>query len=82
MGWRFKPHSCERLLVVCRQDNPGRLLGMVNNAAEARVMLEALEAGTSGVVLKTEDPLQVADRRHLHAPTDCAAINLAQLGWL
>lgn len=32
---------------------------MVKTAAEGRVMLEALEAGTAGVVLRTEDPLQV-----------------------
>ena len=32
---------------------------MVKTAAEGRVMLEALEAGTAGVVLNTEDPLEV-----------------------
>lgn len=43
----------------CFQDKPASLLGLATSAEDARVMLEALEAGTSGVVLKTEDPLQV-----------------------
>lgn len=51
-------------LLNCLQDKPASLLGLATSAADARVMLEALEAGTSGVVLKTEDPLQV----HPHAP--------------
>ncbi len=32
---------------------------MATSASDARVMLEALETGTAGVVLKTDDPLQV-----------------------
>jgi len=32
---------------------------MAISASDARVMLEALEVGTAGVVLKTDDPLQV-----------------------
>ncbi|KAL3142562.1 hypothetical protein ABBQ38_002882 [Trebouxia sp. C0009 RCD-2024] len=45
-------------LVAAFQDKPASLLGLATSAEDARVMLEALEAGTSGVVLKTEDPLQ------------------------
>ena len=41
------------------QDKPGSLLGVATSAADARVMLEALEAGTAGAVLRTSDPLQV-----------------------
>ena len=48
----------------CLQDKPASLLGLATSAEDARVLLEALEAGTSGVVLKTEDPLQV----YLHVP--------------
>lgn len=48
----------------CLQDKPASLLGLATSAEDARVMLEALEAGTSGVVLKTQDPLQV----HSHVP--------------
>lgn len=48
-------------MVATFQDKPARLLGMVKSAAEGRVMLEALEAGTAGVVLNTEDPLQVRE---------------------
>eukprot|EP00879_Flechtneria_rotunda_P030630 GHRR01033291.1.p1 GENE.GHRR01033291.1~~GHRR01033291.1.p1 ORF type:complete len:315 (+),score=113.06 GHRR01033291.1:588-1532(+) len=46
-------------LVAAFQSGPGKLLGVAESAAEARVLLEALEAGTAGVVLRTEDPLQV-----------------------
>jgi hypothetical protein len=46
-------------LVAAFQSGPGALLGVAPTAADARVMLEALEAGTAGVVLRTEDPLEV-----------------------
>lgn len=46
-------------LVAIFQGGPGRLLGVAGSAAEGQVLLEALEAGTAGVVLRTEDPLQV-----------------------
>ncbi|KXZ51425.1 hypothetical protein GPECTOR_12g387 [Gonium pectorale] len=36
-----------------------RLLAAAGSAAEARLMLEALEAGTSGVLLRTDDPAEV-----------------------
>lgn len=42
------------------QAGPGRLLGVASSAADARVLLEALEVGTAGVLLRTEDPLQVS----------------------
>lgn len=44
-------------------------MGMATSAADARVMLEALEAGTTGVVLKTQDPLQVWSSSELIAVT-------------
>lgn len=46
-------------LVAAFQPGPGRLMGVASSAADARVMLEALEAGTAGVLLRTDDPLQV-----------------------
>jgi hypothetical protein len=46
-------------LVAAFQPGPGQLLGVAHTAADARVMLEALEAGTAGVLLRTEDPLEV-----------------------
>jgi 3-dehydroquinate synthase class II len=45
--------------VAAFQPGPGQLMGVAGSAADARVMLEALEAGTAGVLLRTEDPLQV-----------------------
>jgi hypothetical protein len=45
--------------VAAFQPGPGQLLGVATSAADARVMMEALEAGTAGVLLRTEDPLQV-----------------------
>jgi 3-dehydroquinate synthase class II len=47
-------------LVAAFQPGPGQLLGVATSAADARVMLEALEAGTAGVLLRTEDPLQAS----------------------
>ncbi|MEW5302255.1 MAG: hypothetical protein WDW36_005057 [Sanguina aurantia] len=38
-----------------------RLFAAVNSAAEARAMLEALEGGTAGVLLRCEDPSQVRE---------------------
>eukprot|EP00878_Enallax_costatus_P032812 GHUV01036105.1.p1 GENE.GHUV01036105.1~~GHUV01036105.1.p1 ORF type:complete len:487 (+),score=137.32 GHUV01036105.1:487-1947(+) len=46
-------------LVATFQASEGKLLGVATSAADARVMLEALEAGTAGVVLRTDDPVQV-----------------------
>lgn len=48
-------------LVAAFQPGPGRLMGVATSAADARVMLEALEAGTAGVLLRTEDPLQARE---------------------
>lgn len=50
-------------LVAAFQPGPGRLMGVAGSAADARVMLEALEAGTAGVLLRTDDPLQARTRR-------------------
>lgn len=47
-------------LVAAFQSGPGELLGVATTAADARVLLEALEAGTAGIVLKTEDPVQAS----------------------
>lgn len=33
---------------------------IATSAEDARIMLEALEAGTDGVVLKTQDPAQAS----------------------
>jgi 3-dehydroquinate synthase class II len=38
-------------------------MAVAGGADEARVMLEALEAGVDGVLLRTEDVLQVCCRR-------------------
>lgn len=38
-----------------------RLFAAVGSAAEAQAMLEALEAGTAGVLLRTEDSSQVGE---------------------
>jgi 3-dehydroquinate synthase class II len=46
-------------LVAAFQSSAGQLLGVAASAADARVMLEALEVGTAGVLLRTEDPLEV-----------------------
>jgi 3-dehydroquinate synthase class II len=40
------------------QGKPGILLAAAECASDARVMLEALETGTHGVVLRTEDPAE------------------------
>lgn len=47
-------------LVAAFQPGPGQLMGVAGSAADARVLLEALEAGTAGVLLRTEDPLQAS----------------------
>jgi 3-dehydroquinate synthase II len=46
-------------LVALFQGCPAKLLAAATSAEEARVMLEALETGTAGVLLRTEDPMQV-----------------------
>lgn len=61
----------------CLQEKPASLLGMATSAEDARVMLEALEAGTSGVVLKTEDPLQVPSHVPWRAYTPCQTLILS-----
>ena len=46
-------------LVAAFQSGAAKLLGVATSASDAQVMLEALELGTAGVVLRTEDPLEV-----------------------
>jgi 3-dehydroquinate synthase class II len=41
------------------QGKRAKLLATAKTAADARLMLEALESGTDGVVLRTEDPAEV-----------------------
>jgi 3-dehydroquinate synthase class II len=53
-------------LVAAFQSSAGKLMGVVSSAADARVMLEALERGTAGVLLRTQDPLQVRGCSHMH----------------
>ena len=49
------------ILTVCpgMQGAPATLLATAASLADARVKLEALEAGTAGVLLRTDDPLEV-----------------------
>ena len=42
------------------QNQEARLLPIARSAEDARVMLEALEAGTDGVVLHTQEPAQAS----------------------
>lgn len=66
-------------LVAAFQPGPGQLMGVAGSAADARVMLEALEAGTAGVLLRTEDPLQVhLDNRRRPAPALCRQHSISQ----
>lgn len=46
-------------LVAAAQATPACLIAATSTASSARVMLEALETGTDGVLLKTNDPLEV-----------------------
>ena len=47
------------VVLSCVQGSSACLLPVARSAADARVMLEALETGTDGAVLRTEDPAQV-----------------------
>lgn len=50
-------------LVAAYQHNPrATLLAAAGDAASGRVMLEALEAGTDGVLLRTDSPAEVRCR--------------------
>ena len=51
-------------LVAAYQANPGAtLLAAAPDCAAGRVMLEALEAGTDGVLLQTDSPAEVRGKR-------------------
>ena len=45
------------------QGSPATLLATAADMADARVKLEALQAGTDGVLLRTDDPVQVCFQR-------------------
>ena len=47
------------------QSQEARLLPIARSAEDARVMLEALEAGTDGVVLHTQEPTQASSLHQL-----------------
>ena len=51
------------------QSQEARLLPIARSAEDARVMLEALEAGTDGVVLHTQEPAQASSLHQLHRST-------------
>lgn len=52
-----RPANAENL-VAAFQGKPARLLGRAASAADARVLLEALEVGTAGVVLQPDSPAE------------------------
>lgn len=53
----------ENLVAAFQGDRArARLLAVASSCEGGRVMLEALEAGTHGVVLRTEDPGEVRMR--------------------
>eukprot|EP00884_Botryococcus_braunii_P019779 jgi/Botrbrau1/6485/Bobra.0034s0058.1 len=56
VNWKIIPAEN---LVASFQGKRAKLLAMVKTAADAKVMLGALESGTHGVVLHTEDPAEV-----------------------
>ena len=50
----------ENLVAAC-QGKPARLLGVARTSTDARVLLEALEVGMDGVVLRTDNSMEVAN---------------------
>lgn len=46
-------------LVAAFQGQPATLFGVAKSANDAKILLEALEVGTDGVVLRTNDAAQV-----------------------
>jgi 3-dehydroquinate synthase class II len=55
-GWKIIPAEN---LVAAFQGKPGKLFAACATANEARLMFEALEEGTDGVLLQTNDPAEV-----------------------
>ncbi len=47
-------------LVAALQAGPAQLYACAGSAAEAQLMLEALEVGVQGVVLQVDDPAEVS----------------------
>jgi 3-dehydroquinate synthase class II len=60
----FQSSSNEMVELV--QGSEGKMLPVARSAEDAKVMLEALEAGTDGVVLATDDPSQVVRQTLSH----------------
>jgi 3-dehydroquinate synthase II len=56
LDWRVIP--LENL--IAKTHGKSKLLAQVSNAEDARLVLEALELGTDGVLLKTSDPEELA----------------------
>ena len=50
------------------QDKPAQLMGVAATASDGQVLLEALETGTAGVVLRTED---AGKHVHCHQAHSC-----------
>lgn len=44
------------------QDSNCDVYALAKTSSDAQIMLEALETGTDGVLLKTEDPKEVSNR--------------------
>lgn len=55
IDWRVIPLEN----IIARTRSKGRLISEVSNAEEAKLVLETLELGTEGVLLKTSDPDQL-----------------------
>jgi len=55
--WRVIP--AENLIAAFQSLEGRKLLAVAHSAADAELMLDALEVGTAGVVLATEDPAEV-----------------------
>jgi hypothetical protein len=58
-----RPHGLQVIpaenLVAALQGGPAQLFACASSAAEAQLMFEALEVGVLGVVLRSDDPVQV-----------------------
>ncbi len=57
------------------QGSGASLLPVVTSAADARVMLEALEAGTDGAVLRTDSPAEARPFSQLQQQTQWAVVS-------
>ena len=64
----------ENLVAAFQGNSRATLLAAAPDCAASRVMLEALEAGTDGVLLQTDSPAEVRD-----AAVCCACARAASL---